>query len=168
LSDQIIDGGTLEPQSWTYASSIADYNRATVHKLIIDRRLAPFYPGLQDFEDDWDPDQVIQALIEADQQASKNLTDALSTANESVQQAETNQSTAPPATRKSKEASQQLAVAVSHRERLTQVIKYRDKRGGTGTTGISRSEQAKLYINRAIECPICFLSVASPPRSEQP
>lgn len=155
-SDQIVDGGTLEPQSWTYASSIANYSRSTVHKLITDRRLAPFYLGLQDFEDDWNSDQVIQALIEAQSQATKNLTDALEAAIESVQQAEANQATAPPNTRKSKEAAQQLAIAVLHRERLSEIIKHRDKNSAKNSP---RSEQSTLYTNRAIECPICFLSV---------
>jgi hypothetical protein len=31
-----------------------DYSRPTVHRLIAERRLAPFYLGLQDYEDDWE------------------------------------------------------------------------------------------------------------------
>jgi hypothetical protein len=35
-----------------------------LHRLIAERRLAPFYLGLQDYEDDWEVEAIIQALEE--------------------------------------------------------------------------------------------------------
>lgn len=160
LSDQIVDGGSLEPLSYTYATSMVDYSRPTVHKLIQDRKLAPFYLGLQDFEEDWDTAEVVSALVDADEHATRNLKDALVQANQTVQDAESaasSSSTTQGTSRKSKEAALLLSQAQLHRERLNEVIKHRDKKGGTGIAGYSREEQAKLYENRAIECPICFL-----------
>ena len=158
LSDDLVDGGALEPQSWTYASSIADYSRPTVHRLIHKRRLAPFHVGLQDFDDEWGPDEVERAIVDAEQHAGNNLTEALEHAREAVAEAEATQQTTPPGTRKSKEVAQQLAQAVLHRERLNEIIKHRSRRaGGSAMPGISRQDQAKLYTGRATECPICFL-----------
>lgn len=143
--------------SWTYASSLASYSRPTVHRLIQDRKLAPFYLGLNDFEEDWGQEQVLEAISDGERQASQNLRDAYQAAVIAVQEAEAAQLTIPPATRKSKEGAAVVASAVMHRERLAEVIKHREKRGGGALQGVSKSEQAKLYIGRAIECPICFL-----------
>ncbi|KAM0792449.1 hypothetical protein ACM66B_005126 [Microbotryomycetes sp. NB124-2] len=157
LSDQTIDGGALEPQTWTYASSLAEYDRQVVHKLITDRRLAPFFLGLQDFDEQWHEDQVIEALQDAERHANQNLRDALQAAIQNVADAEAQQQTAPPGTRKSKEAAQQVAQAAANRERLHEIIKHRDKRGGTGMPHLSKAEQARHYTAKATECPICFL-----------
>jgi hypothetical protein len=45
------DGGSLSPHG-VYPGQ-ADYNPTHVIKLIRERRLAPFYKGLDDYEDDW-------------------------------------------------------------------------------------------------------------------
>jgi hypothetical protein len=157
FSDQVVDGGSLEPLSFIYASSIADYSRPTVHKLIVERKLAPFHLGLNDYEEDWDLEQLLAALQDGERQASQNLRDAHQAAIAAVQEAEAAQLTIPPATRKSKEGAAAVASAVMHRERLAEVIKHRDKRGGGGMHGVSKTEQARQYQSRAIECPICFL-----------
>ncbi|KAK4053060.1 SNF1-interacting protein [Microbotryomycetes sp. JL201] len=157
LSDQTVDGGALEPQTWTYASSFAEYDRQVVHKLISDRRLAPFFLGLQDFDEGWQEDEVIAALHDAERHANQNLRDALQQAIQNVADAEANQQTTAPGTRKSKEAAQQVAQAAATRERLHGIIKHRDKRGGTGMPHLSKAEQAKHYTGKATECPICFL-----------
>lgn len=153
----VIDGGFTEPQSHLYASAPPDYSRPTVHKLIQARRLAPYYLGLNDWEPEWDLPQLVEALIEGEQQASKNLHDALAAASEAAAEAEAALLTIPPATRKSKEGQAALAAAVGHRERLNEMIKQRDKKGGGGLQWSSKTEQAKLYKATAEECPICFL-----------
>ncbi|GAA6037124.1 hypothetical protein JCM8097_008748 [Rhodosporidiobolus ruineniae] len=151
----VVDGGFLEPQSLLYAHQ--DYHRPTVHKLIQDRKLSPFYLGLVDFEDDWDEERLVQALAEAEAQATVNLKDALTAANEAANDADAQQINAPPGTRKHKEAVQAYNHAVLHRERLAEVLKQREKRGGGGLQYGSKTEHAKLYRGRALECPICFL-----------
>lgn len=153
----MVDQGALEPMSWTYASSIADYSRPTVHKLILERKLSPFHLGLNDFDPAWDLDHIIQALNDGERQATNNLREAHQQAIITAQEAEAAQLTIPPATRKSKEGAAQVASAVMHRERLAEIIKHRDKRGGGALHGVSKVDQAKLYLNKAIECPICFL-----------
>ncbi|GAA5901272.1 hypothetical protein JCM5296_005310 [Sporobolomyces johnsonii] len=154
-SRTIVDGGFLEPQSLLYAH--VEYHRPTVHKLILDRKLSPFFLGLNDFEDDWDTDRIVVALGEAEQQATQNLKDAYTAASEAADEAEAAQLNCPPGTRKHKEAVQTVNAAVMHRERLAEVIKMREKRGGGGLQWSSKTDQAKLYQGRAVECPICFL-----------
>ncbi|GAA5945108.1 Sip5p [Sporobolomyces koalae] len=154
-SRAIIDGGFLEPQSLLY--SHVEYHRPTVHKLIIDHKLSPFYLGLNDFEEDWDVDKIVQALAEAEQTATQNLKDALAAAVEAVTEAEATQINAPTGTRKHKDATQLLGAAIMRKERLAELVKLRDKRGGGGLQWTSKTDQAKLYRERALECPICFL-----------
>ncbi|KAI5476512.1 zinc finger, RING-type domain containing protein [Pseudohyphozyma bogoriensis] len=156
-----VDGGFLEPQSHLYASSQQEYSRPTVHKLILERRLAPFYLGLNDFEPDWDVDDLVNALEDGDKQASTNLREALAAATEAAAEAEVYQSSNPTSTRKGKEAAAALAAANLHKERLAEIIKVRDKKGG-GLQWSSKPDQAKLYLGEAVECPICFLYYPPP------
>ncbi|GAA5848547.1 hypothetical protein JCM8547_004547 [Rhodosporidiobolus lusitaniae] len=150
-----VDGGFLEPQSLLY--SHIDYSRPTVSKLIVDRKLSPFYLGLLDFEDDWDGDALVRALGEAEQQATQTLKDAHAAATEAAADADAQQLNVPPGTRKHKEAVLAYNQALLHRERLAEMLKIREKRGGGGLQWTSKTEQAKLYQGRALECPICFL-----------
>lgn len=57
----LIDGGHLHPQG-TYAQRNPDYNHAVVKGLIIEKKLAPFYRGLEDYEEDWEDEEVIKSL----------------------------------------------------------------------------------------------------------
>ena len=131
-----------------------------MHKLILERRLAPFFLGLNDFEPDWTVEQVVVALEEGDKQATQNLREALAAASEAATEAEVVQLSNPPTTRKGKDAAAATASAVLHRERLAELIKFKEKRGG-GLHWSSKSDQARRYLARAIECPICFLCVAA-------
>ncbi|KAL8293195.1 hypothetical protein RQP46_000889 [Phenoliferia psychrophenolica] len=151
-----VDGGFIEPQSMLYASSAQEYSRPTVHRLILERRLAPFYLGLNDFEPDWNVEQIVTALEEGDRQATQNLREALGAASEAATEAEVVQLSNPPTTRKGKEAAQASATAVLHRERLAELIRFKEKRGG-GLYWSSKTEQARRYVAHALECPICFL-----------
>ncbi|GAA5968203.1 hypothetical protein JCM11641_003768 [Rhodosporidiobolus odoratus] len=151
-----VDGGYLEPQSLLY--SHVEYSRPTVHKLIQDRRLSPFYLGLLDFEEDWDLERLVGALGEAEQQATQNLKDALAAATEAANEADAQQLNCPPGTRKHKESIQAYNLSVLRRERLAELLKAREKRGGGALQpSSSKAEQAKLYRGVAFECPICFL-----------
>jgi hypothetical protein len=57
----LIDGGHLHPQG-TYAQRNPDYNHGIVKGLIIEKKLAPFYRGLEDYEEDWEDEDVIKSL----------------------------------------------------------------------------------------------------------
>lgn len=152
-----IDGGFLEPQSHIYASSLQEYNQKAVQKLILDRRLAPFYLGINDFEFDWTIENLVESLEEAESQASTNVKEALVVATSSVVDSESAQMSTPAASKKSKEGAAAAAIAILHRDRLMEVNKNRDKTGGGGLQWSPKEEQAKLYLGKAIECPICFL-----------
>lgn len=157
LPRQTVDNGYLEPQSHIYASSLQEYHRPTVHKLIIARRLAPFYLGLEDYEADWDVARLVSALEEADVQATANVREALDGANNAITEAESTQMATPSSSKKSKEGQAAAVLRVAHRDRLAEVLKSREKDGGGGLHWASKTEQAKLYIGGALECPICFL-----------
>ncbi|GAA5971258.1 hypothetical protein JCM8115_005486 [Rhodotorula mucilaginosa] len=150
-----VDGGWVEPQTLLY--SRIDYSRPTVHRLIAERRLAPFYLGLQDYEDDWEVEAIIQALEEAEQQATQNLRDAHAAAIETANEAEASQLSAPAGTRKHKDAVGAFNAAVLHRERLAEMIRQREKRGGGSLQLTDKAQHARLYIGNSLECPICFL-----------
>ncbi|GAA6058436.1 hypothetical protein JCM3770_006050 [Rhodotorula araucariae] len=152
---RVVDGGWTDPQSLLYAR--LEYHRPTVHRLVADRKLAPFYLGLQDFEDDWAADRIVDALAEAEEQATQNLRDAHAAAIEAAAEAEAAQLSAPTGTRKHKEAVAAYTAAVVHRERLAETLKAREKRGGGGLQLTNKLDTAGLYQGNALECPICFL-----------
>lgn len=156
---KVIDGGWTDPQTLLYAR--LEYHRPTVHKLIADRKLAPFYLGLQDFEDDWDNTRIAEALDEAEQQATQNLREAHAAAVGAASEAEAAQLSAPPGTRKHKDSVTAHNAAVLHRERIAETLRTREKRGGGGLQLTSKTETAKLYQGKALECPICFLCVSA-------
>ena len=52
-----VDFGGLNPQG-VYTGP-KDWNHAIVSQLICERRLAPFYRPLEDYEDDWSDDQIL-------------------------------------------------------------------------------------------------------------
>uniref|UniRef100_A0A8H7Y2W3 RING-type domain-containing protein n=1 Tax=Psilocybe cubensis TaxID=181762 RepID=A0A8H7Y2W3_PSICU len=60
--DETVDYGCLVPQG-VYTGP-RDWNQAIVSQLIVARRLAPFYRPLEDYEEDWDDDQILAARKE--------------------------------------------------------------------------------------------------------
>jgi len=62
--DARVDNGHLVPLSNIYPTSPQDWIHDTVQKLIVDRKLAPFYRGLEDWdgEDSYDRDEIDTAL----------------------------------------------------------------------------------------------------------
>ncbi|ODQ64594.1 hypothetical protein NADFUDRAFT_52228 [Nadsonia fulvescens var. elongata DSM 6958] len=59
-SSQMVDEGFLVPQG--IYTSPQDFDFAIVQELIIQRRLAPFYRGLADFDEDWSERELLRAL----------------------------------------------------------------------------------------------------------
>ncbi|KAF8631441.1 hypothetical protein AX17_005118 [Amanita inopinata Kibby_2008] len=57
--DEIVDYGYLSPQG-VYTGP-RDWNHAIVSQLICQRKLAPFYRPLEEYNDSWDDDQILAA-----------------------------------------------------------------------------------------------------------
>jgi hypothetical protein len=57
--DTVVDFGYLTPQG-IYAST-RDWKEDVVTQLIIDRKIAPFYRPLEDYDVSWDDDQILAA-----------------------------------------------------------------------------------------------------------
>lgn len=55
-----VDFGRLTPQG-VYTGP-KDWNHAIVNQLICERKLAPFYRPLEDYQDDWDDEQILAAM----------------------------------------------------------------------------------------------------------
>ncbi|KAG6335155.1 hypothetical protein ID866_3939 [Astraeus odoratus] len=58
-NDDTVDYGYLTPQG-VYTGP-RDWNQSVVTKLIIDRKLAPFYRPLEEYSEDWDDEQILAA-----------------------------------------------------------------------------------------------------------
>lgn len=153
LPPSTIDLGHLHPQSHVYASSLQEYNITTVQSLITQRRLAPFFLGI-DYQPPSTLEGVLQALAEAHHTANSNLEQALHQANQVLQESSS--------TKKSKDSQLAHTVALAHRDRLLRLVNQRDKEGE-----LDQSQLALRYLYQAIECPICFLSVPSSTPSSQ-
>ncbi|KAL8690654.1 MAG: hypothetical protein Q9218_003948 [Villophora microphyllina] len=59
MRDEHVDGGFLVTQG--VYTGIEDFDKAIVRQLMIERRLAPFWRGLNDFNDSWTENQLIAA-----------------------------------------------------------------------------------------------------------
>lgn len=57
--DDTVDYGFLTPQG-VYTGP-RDWNQQVVSQLIIDRRLAPFYRPLEEYDESWDDEQILAA-----------------------------------------------------------------------------------------------------------
>ena len=104
-----------------------DFNRLVVSKLILEERLAPFYRGLEDFEEDWTEEDVWERLAEVrERDFEENV------ANTWVARAK-----------------------LEREETVTGAVKraiVKDK----GDREERERREKKAYIG-ATECPICFL-----------
>lgn len=76
--EETVDLGYLTPQG--IYTGPRDWNQAIVTQLIVDRKLAPFYRPLEDYDESWDDDQIIAAMKEPQQpenaDAESNITRA--------------------------------------------------------------------------------------------
>lgn len=66
VENPTVDGGFLGPQQGNVYSGPQDWDPRAVGKLIIDRKLAPFYKGLADYSLDWD-DANLHRVINGEQ-----------------------------------------------------------------------------------------------------
>lgn len=63
--EDTVDFGFLSPQG--IYTGPRDWNQGIVTQLIIDRKLAPFYRPLEDYEDSWDEEQILASMKEPQQ-----------------------------------------------------------------------------------------------------
>ncbi|EJD05978.1 uncharacterized protein FOMMEDRAFT_139279 [Fomitiporia mediterranea MF3/22] len=126
--DDTVDYGFLTPQG-VYTGN-PDWNQQVVAQLIIDRRLAPFYRPLEEYDDNWDDEQILAAR--------KSLPEDVATS-ESVSRSDGGGSLHSSASRSNSVHSS------IHPARRPAALKEP-----------SRIPEAMVYRG-AIECPICFL-----------
>lgn len=60
--EDTVDFGYLTPQG--IYTGPKDWNQSIATQLIIDRKLAPFYRPLEDYDDSWDDEQILAAMKE--------------------------------------------------------------------------------------------------------
>ena len=60
--EETVDYGFLQPQG-VYTGP-RDWNQSIVTQLILDRRLAPFYRPLEEYDESWDDEQILAARKE--------------------------------------------------------------------------------------------------------
>ncbi|KAH7103829.1 hypothetical protein BKA62DRAFT_694794, partial [Auriculariales sp. MPI-PUGE-AT-0066] len=135
--EHTVDLGLLVP--FGVYSAAPDYNVQTVVQLIVDRRLAPFYRPLEDYDDSWDDNRVLNARKPPPAPVlapSADGTDAVPTPEHTVHPHAT---TTTLSRFKSKEKDKghhaATAAANDHAARLSEAAIYRG----------------------AVECPICLL-----------
>ncbi|EIW84967.1 hypothetical protein CONPUDRAFT_162276 [Coniophora puteana RWD-64-598 SS2] len=131
--DDSVDFGSLHPQG-VYTGT-PDWNHQIVTQLIADRKLAPFYRPLEDYEDDWDEAQILAA------RKSPPQPDASSSASNVVDGSQGGGST--PSRVDSRDGSKHSAS-----RRANPAQKDRDAH--------PQCLEAAVYRG-AVECPICFL-----------
>lgn len=128
-----VDFGALVP--FGVYSAQQDWNHAIVTQLIIDRKLAPFYRPLEDYDESWDDEQILASRKEFPPQDSSQS--PVSTGGDS----------GPPS----------AAPSVSHsaHSSLSKFSKYHAKPQQQNET--PRFSEAVIYKG-AMECPICLLA----------
>jgi len=60
--DETVDYGYLTP--YGVYSGTRDWNESVVGRLIVDRKLAPFYRPLEDYDESWDDEKILAARKE--------------------------------------------------------------------------------------------------------
>lgn len=130
--DDTVDFGALSPQG--IYTGPQDWNRETVGRLIVERKLAPFYRPLEDYEEEWSDEQVLAARKEPPPvlQQQPNVGGPSSTLPGDFHPPQTPATThlhRPHSSKSSRAASKEPIRAMS---------------------------EAKVYRG-AVECPICFL-----------
>ncbi|KAG9010500.1 SNF1-interacting protein [Tulasnella sp. JGI-2019a] len=123
-----VDYGALTPQG-VYTGP-QDWNSQIVGQLIVDRKLAPFYRPLEDFDESWDDEKILAARKEPP----------------------------PPPTITAEQAEQTLSTSTSHMTSHSSHSNRPHSGKSVKSSGKEpqRLNEAKLYRG-AVECPICFL-----------
>lgn len=148
--EETVDYGYLIPQGGIYPSASRDWNQAIVAQLIVHRKLAPFYRPLEDYEEDWDDEQIIAAQKKPDQEALADDAGGsgalVSGSTSSLGHQSISSSNAP---------LQSATSALRHA-----AGKSAARSSSTPKQEVERNLEARLYRG-AVDCPICFLVRAS-------
>lgn len=158
--EESIDGGFLAPYG-TYKSNL-DYDTDIVRRLIIQRKLAPFFTPLQDFNESWSDEEL---LIILSQSTLHTIETAYSEAEEEEDDIDNHkihksQSYFRRQEQKAKLKSLITRVKEKQKEEENRFLeeKVKAKEGQPCSPYLfSKDLFLKLYRN-ASECPICFLS----------
>lgn len=79
--EETVDFGYLTPQG--IYTGPRDWNQAIVTQLIVDRKLAPFYRPLEDYDESWDDEKILAAMKEPPQVDGAEADSALTRAESS-------------------------------------------------------------------------------------
>ncbi|BFZ60266.1 SNF1-interacting protein [Saitoella coloradoensis] len=147
-----IDGGYLQPQG-VYATQ--DYDLVRVQRLIYHRRVAPFYIGLPDFEEDWTEEELAKAVQCAEDAAGAKRRQVRAE-EEGKEKEGKRRSTSISNTEllsvPSPSKSRPRAVTMGSTDSVHRVGPIRPTHGNR----INRPSPHTIWKN-ALECPICFL-----------
>ncbi|KAK8869892.1 hypothetical protein IAR55_000460 [Kwoniella newhampshirensis] len=130
--------GHLSPQNPHALShpQAHDYSKSVVTRLILDGKLAPFYRGLEDFEEDWTEEQVWRALTET---REKDYEDGVENS----------------FTEKLNEEREGGGAIGSVAKKIGIQRSKQNRREGEKEERERKEKQ--VYLN-SLECPICFLN----------
>ncbi|WWD01493.1 hypothetical protein V866_008437 [Kwoniella sp. B9012] len=134
--------GHLSPQNPHCLShpQAHDYSKSTVTRLILDGKLAPFYRGLEDFEEDWSEDQILKNLNETREKDYEEGVENSFTKNLKDERDPPNSSTVGSVAKK--------IGAGLNKQKVQRKEEEKEER-------IRREKKAYRF---AVECPICFLN----------
>lgn len=113
-----------------------DYSKSVVTKLILDGKLAPFYRGLEDYEEDWAEEDVARIL-------------------EEVREKDYEEGVANSVTERIKEEREGTTGVTGTVAKKMGIHRARDAKEKEDREERDRRER-KAYLG-ATECPICFL-----------
>lgn len=155
-----VDGGYLAPYG-TYRLNL-DFDTQIVRDLVVQRRLAPFYTPLQDYDDTWTDDELV-ALVR------QNPLHALDSAygdeeeQDDVDDHKIHRSQNYYRRQEQKQRLLEMLARVKDEQRQCEndYLEARTTGGNTDPQLASRDLILKLYRG-ASECPICFLYFPSP------
>ena len=133
-AEESVDFGALTPQGSIYSSQ-PDWNQTIVAQLIVQRKLAPFYRPLEDYERDWNDDQILASRKKASSPESNG--------DEGTHKDGSSGATVPPL--------QSATSALKHAASSKSSSKLHQS-----SRELPRNYEARVYRD-AVECPICFL-----------
>lgn len=157
--DETVDGGYLAPFG-TYKSNL-DYNVDIVRELIINRKLAPFYTPLQDYDDSWKDEELLIILSQLPLHSiegaySEEEEDDID--NHKIHKS-ANYYKRQEHKRKMRLVIEQMKEAQKHEEnRFLSAKQFSTKQPASGASRALPSKDLLLLLYKnLVECPICFL-----------
>ena len=161
-SEEVVDFGYLVPQGGIYPSAARDWNQAIVSQLIVHRKLAPFYRPLEDYQENWDDEQIL-----ASQKRPSPQQDGVSAASVDAGASSTHphggsagvvggsghdSGTSPPPPPSYSHAP--------HLQSATSALRHAAGKSSSRSSQANKESQRNLeaqVYRGAVDCPICFL-----------